>query len=695
MPFNCSHDLQMLINPLKRGTTAAFNLVISAFILAMMWLGNGEMTIELVLFSTVVSTVLTKAGELALRTSRLTMIKAWLPMAFVVGFAAISLPMTALTLIFNMSALAAFVISALSILSLNIFSSRKATARASNDRSDTAIALVLTITIGLLAKIPVSSPATLLDMGVLPIWSDYFIHGVTIASFGSPFSNGVDMELAGVSRGFYHYAPFMIPAAFQTVSGMSGLTLSTSLLLPLGLLIAAFGSYAFAVELGGRLAGLLTLTAIICLPAYSVFIQSGWFDFYWLLFIAPGTGYAIGVSAVVCTSTVIYLKKNDSSVLWFTMLLLFSLVLIRVHMFMLLAPAIITMIFVSRWPVNIYLLIGAMGSAITIGILALHFSTHLHTLWIEFANPHGYLKSALQWSPIYGQKIKLFEYPLLTILAQLSVVLAAVLGIYFVLYPLLFRLSVHRFGFHATDALPLLLLMSFISLMLFAPIASNGDFTEYKHRHFPLLYVITAIYTTTYAWFLATNYGSNESKFRQWVYALTLCIFTATIVLNWSSNPARPNVQAMPWAEGFHNQRIIPGLLGSAKYIQTHARHGDVLAMDITSIGTTLNAPIIEVISLSGVPAFIARPDLKIKASQCVREIVTKRLSLLRELSFMENWGDAQKFLQANGIRWFLVSAGEKPKWDSSLKSVVFSSNGMSVYDAGNSAGEIFKKHQC
>ena len=163
---------------------------------------------------------------------------------------------------------------------------------------------------------------------------------------------------------------------------------------------------------------------------------------------------------------------------------------------------------------NICLLIGAVGSTITIGILALHFSTHLHALWIELGNPHGYLNSALQWSPIYGQQIKPFEYPLLTILVQLSVVLAAVLGIYFVLYPLLFRLSVHRFGFHATDALPLLLLMSFISLMLFAPIASNGDFTEYKHRHFPLLYVIAAIYTITYAWFLATNYGSNENKFQ-------------------------------------------------------------------------------------------------------------------------------------------------------------------------------------
>ena len=88
-------------------------------------------------------------------------------------------------------------------------------------------------------------------MGVLPIWNDYFIHGVTIASFGSPFATGGDMELAGVSRGFYHYAPFMIPAAFQAVSGMSGLALSTSLLLPLGLLIAAFGELCVCCKVRG------------------------------------------------------------------------------------------------------------------------------------------------------------------------------------------------------------------------------------------------------------------------------------------------------------------------------------------------------------------------------------------------------------------------------------------------------------
>ncbi len=685
--------LKMQFKPL------VFTLGVSVFILAMMSLGNGKLTIELILFCTVVCAVLIKTGELTLLAFRLARFKAWLPMAFVVGFVAITLPMVALTLTVNISALTAFWASTLLALSLSYFGSQASAVQPSIDWADTAIALFFAITIAFLAKIPVSSTTVLLNTGVLPNWSDYFIHGVTIASFGSPFVSAVDMELVGVSRSFYHYASYMIPAAFQTISGMSGLALSTSLLLPLCLLIAAFGSYAFAVELGGRLGGLLALTVIICLPAFSVFIQSGWVDFYWLLLIAPGSGYAIGVSAVVCASTVAYLKKNDSIVLWFTMLLLFSIILIRVHIFMLLAPAIVTVISLQRWRARIRLLLGGVIGAITIAVLALHFSTYLHSFWMEFAKPHEYLNVALQGALIYGQPINFLEYPFgLTTLAQILVVLAAILGIYLILYPILFLLSVRRFRFHAQDALPLLLLMCFIGLMLFAPsVTRNGDFTDYKHRHFLLLYVITAIYTITYGYALVADYITHENKFGQWIYGLVICIFTATIVLNWDLNPARPNVKTMPWAGSFHNQPITPGLLEAAQYIRTHSRQGDVLAMGASSAvtGPLVITLIDEVVSLTDIPAFVARSDYNLARSQCVREIVMKRFSVLKELSSIANWPDAKNFLQVNGIRWFLVPSTEKPMWDANLEFAVFSFNGISVYDAGHSANEIFTKPQC
>ena len=687
-----------MLNKLEMQIKAmVFTLVVSAFILVMMLLGNGKLTVEVILFCPLVCAIFTKAGELTLRAFRLTTVKAWLPAAFVVGFVAVSLTMVALTLTVNLSAFAAFWISALSVLSLSYFASRKTRLRPSIDWADPGIALVVAIAIAFLAKLPVSSVSTLLNTGVLPNWSDYFMHGITLASFGSPFVSGVDMELVGINRAFYHYAPYMIPAAFQPISGMSGLALSTSFLLPCGLLIAAFGSYTFAVELGGRLAGLFALAAIICLPAYSVFIQSGWFDFYWLLFIAPGSGYAIGVSAIVCASTVTYLKGNDSRVVWFTVLLLFSVILMRVHIFMLLAPAIVSVIVFHRWQAHIRLLLGIALVAITVIMLAVHFSAHLHALWIEYARPHEYLDFALQWSPMYGQPIKFSEYPFgLTLLAQILVILAAVLGAYLILYPLLFLLKVRYFRFHATDALPLLLIISFIGLMLFAPsLTRNGDFTDYKHRHFLLLYVIIAIYTISYAFTLAST--SNENKFRQWIYGLVIGIFATTIVLNGDSNPAYPNVKAMPWAGSFHGQPISPGLVEAAQYMRTRARPGDVLAMGIPSTvtGPRVITRVDEVVSLTDIPAFIARTDYNMGRSQCIREVVTKRLSALNELSTLTNWPDAQKFLQTNGIRWFLVPSGEKQNWDGNLEFAAFSSNGISVYDAGHSAYDIFKKPQC
>lgn len=679
-----------------KGGTVVFVLGISAFILAGISLGNVDVSVDLILFGTAVCLVLTKTGEFALRTSRLTTIKAWLPTAFVVGFAVISVPMVALTLIFNVSALTAFWISAVSVLSCGCIPSREATARIPGEWVDAALVLGFGISIGLLAKIPVSSPMSLMETGVLPIWSDYFLHGVTIASLGSPFASGVDLELAGVGIGFYHYAPYIIPAAFQTVSGTTGLALATSLLLPLGLLIATLGSYAFAVQLGGRLSGLLAITAIICLPAYSVAIQSGWFDFYWLLFASPGTGYALGVSAVVCASTLAYVTQGDRRVLWFTMLLLFSLILIRVHFFMLLAPAIVALLFLHRYRANIRLLLGVVVAAVLIGMLTLHYSTYLHSLWMTYSHPREYLNIALEWSLYNEQPIKFMDYHLLTMPLQLLAVMAAILGIYLVLYPLSLWFSVRRFLFHATDALPPLLLLSFLGLMLFAPTASNGDFTEYKHRHFSLMYTIIAIYTTTYACALVSTYLDSFTLSRQWVYGFVMCVYASTVVLNWNSNPGRPNVKAMPWASKLDNQSITPGLLETSHYIKTHAKHGDVLATGLSSSTTTdvsnLN---IKTVSLTGIPAFISRADLKTTGSQCVREIVNTRMSTLRELSSMTSWPEARKILQSNGIRWFIVTSEEKPQWDLPLEFAVFSSNGVAVYDSGYSAGNIKIKPQC
>lgn len=680
----------------SNGTTIVFNLSICTFIITMMWLGNCPITIELILFCYLACASLTKAGELALQACHLLTINAWLPMAFVVGFALVSISMMALVFGINISALSAFLITGLFVLALCLSNSGKSPSEHSPDWADAINTLFFAIIIGCLAKTPVSSPSALKTMGALPMWSDYFLHGITISAFGSPFAMGGDMQLVGVKLDFYHYASFIFSAAFQSVSDMSGLALSTSLLLPLGLFIAALGSYAFAVEIGGRLAGLLAITAIIALPIPSQYIESGWFDFYWLLFISPGTGYGIGVSMAVCTLTVAFMRDNDNKTLWFTLLLLSTLILLQAFMFLLLAPAILTMIFLKRCPVSSRLLIKLAISAVIMIFLAVYFSENIHGLWIKYIDPQRYLNFATQWSPMYVQHIKpLLGYaPNLTIFVQIVFVLVATLGVYIVLYPLIFRIIMNRCGFNGIDLLPLILIIFFIGLLVFVPNSSIGG-QSYKYRHFPLLYVITVVYTITTAFNLAINNKTNEKKLNIWIYGIVISIFGMTILFSWESNPARPNMEAMPWTKNFYNHPATPGLLETSQYLKAHAKQGDVIAMNVSSTVGNLRSPITEVISITGIPAYIARSDLQMMRSGCVQKIADTRLKVLKELLILDNWHNAQHFLQNNGVRWFLVLPGEKLQWDSARKFASFSSNGLTVYDAGHSANENFKNSQC
>ncbi|BCF98095.1 hypothetical protein PPGU19_026640 [Paraburkholderia sp. PGU19] len=126
----------------------------------------------------------------------------------------------------------------------------------------------------------------------MPGWLDLYLHGTVIASFGDPLAlTRGDIFLADARRPFYHYGPFMLPAALLPSTGLPGLGLATAVLLPFGLLIAALGTYAFAAELAGEGAALVAVLAIAILPDASHYgMYNGFYGFHWLLVTAPVPG---------------------------------------------------------------------------------------------------------------------------------------------------------------------------------------------------------------------------------------------------------------------------------------------------------------------------------------------------------------------------------------------------------------------
>src|SRR5207237_716636 len=133
------------------------------------------------------------------------------------------------------------------------------------------------------------APKILWRDGVLTTWVDQFIHGATLAEFGDPRTAGWQhMELAGVAREPYHYASYMLPAALAWPLDLPGLTLATSVWVPLGFLTACAGAYALGATLGGTAGGFAALGALTLLPdAASYGLHNRLFGYYWYVIAVP------------------------------------------------------------------------------------------------------------------------------------------------------------------------------------------------------------------------------------------------------------------------------------------------------------------------------------------------------------------------------------------------------------------------
>ncbi|WP_143684527.1 hypothetical protein [Variovorax sp. KK3] len=661
-----------------------FQLAIAAFVIAALWRGAGVPSFGAVALALGVVVLFTQAGSALLTVGKLDALRARLPAAFVAGFALVSLLTLGLVWAFELPALRGLAVAAAVLLPpIAILRSRRGPV-AGGDLRDAGITAVLVLLVLVWAWEPTASALTLARTGVLPIWSDYFLHAVTIASFGGPFSIGGDMELAGASRGFYHYAPFVIPAAFQAVGDYTPLALSTAVLMPMGVLMAVIGGYALATELAGRRVGLLTMALVIAVPAWRAFLQSGWLDFDWMLFTSPGAGYAIGVSLLVCVAASRYVRTGDTRTLLVALALLASIVLIRAHMFLLLAPPIATLALLRYTGLRLRLLVFIAAVALLLFGAALAIADAPRNLFMQCCNPATYLDFSNKYTLFYGNPIGLGSLPFLPGIAAKSViVVAAVLGLYIVAFPV--AMFAARREEHSSDAdrlLPLLVLVTFLALILLAPSARNGDFTEYKHRHFPLLYIVFTIYTIAFACRSVIAGCADPRTAQRWIEGSAVLLILWVALFSWRSNPAAPDVVSMPWGGDFHDRRVLPGLLEAASYLRSHAQPGDVMAME-ASEAAGQSHQIVDTISLTGLPAYLSRSDLRMLMASCVQQTVQSRLKVLATVAAQPDWARARDAMRANDIRWYLSTVDHRPPWDPQLNSAAFAHGKMVIHDAG------------
>ncbi len=668
-----------------------FFVVLAGFIDVLLVLAGASPRFAVLLAPLFGVMVLTVVGEWLLALAGSTA-EVSLPAAFVAGAAAMMMAVLAVICLFGVTAQTAFLACSLCVVLIQLAwpAARRTVGKAS--LQDTLATLVLAVLVAYFCRGMATFLPTASAGGTLPIWIDYYVHATVIASFGDPLAiKQGNILLAHVPRPFYHYGAFMLPAALLPVSGLPGMGLAMANLLPLGLLIGALGLYALFAQLTSRATALLAVLCIACLPDPSRYgMQNGFYDFRWLLYTAPGSGYALGVGALACSCLLQGLRTKNWRFDALGLLLLLSLFMIRLHFFVLLAPAFVGTWLLARWqpPLRRKALVAGTGLALVIMavIILLAAQPSLRAMLQSFT----YVQDALGFGPAtYLRYFKHVEssMPVVAPLALLVLMLlAAALGAFLVVLPLVTLARARSGRWEDFDWLPWLLCTTYALLTLAAPTGLNTDASELKHRHFILLYAMVGGWSIACGlqWLSERMRRGRVTEYAWWLASAGVLMASMTWARD--SNPAQPSLDHMPWARSFFGVPVAPGIVQTGAYIRSHSDRGDLMAMTGAAMRGYMQSRQTELIGFADVATYLGRSELLEKQGGAASALASQRGAEIDRMSMATSWGSACQRLNAMGVRWYVENQPELPRWDPSHSAAVYRAGDFVVYDAGSTS---------
>jgi hypothetical protein len=516
-------------------------------------------------------------------------------------------------------------------------------------------------------------PHHLAHDGVMTTWVDQFIHGAQISQFGDPrAASRQSIQLADTARPLYHYVSYMLPAALVQPLDLPGLTLATSFWVPVGFLTLCAGAYTLGAALAGPGAGFASLVVLTLLPdAASYGPMNRAFGYYWLVLEVPGGAYATGACLVSFAFLHRWTETRQPRLLIASGSLVVACLLIRLHIFLLAFPA---------W---------MLCAALVTPALARRKLAVLATAAVAFALfVFGYYAVFPQATPALGQFLHVIHevhpsLPLETGYSQLVrnhgpavalaggvfLVLPACLGIFLLLYPVSVVLVRRVRPLHAADAVPAVFLACYVLLMMTAPVAPNGDATEFPHRPFVLLYAVVAVWTAAgFATWLAAI--ARRRAARAWTVGIALAAAAGAAGVLFTAPDAR-------WDE-YH--WLEPGVPQAGYYIRAHSQAGDLLAVQGLDLRPVASDGAIQLVALTGVPAYLSRPFIHATRSRKERQIAERRYAELEQVANEPSLAAALGRLRELGIRWYIVPGTAGPGWDPGRGHAAFVAGEIAVY---------------
>ena len=654
------------------GAALAGTVIVAPPLALLFWLSGAVSLATAFAAVALVSYVVLASGLLCLRLAGCDDLPA--PGVWVLGIFATLMALNGLVFAFQLLAASAFVIWALVVIGLQLAMQQRAPVSRPVARADlVALALCVGATAYWcwdLAEVP----RILWRDGVLTTWVDQYVHASTISQFGDPRTAGWQhMELVGVAREPYHYASYLLPAALAWPLDLPGLPLATSVWVPFGFLTACAGAYVLGASLAGAAGGLAALGALTLLPdAASYGLHNRLYGYYWYVLAVPTASYSVGVTLLAIAFLRRWCAVRNARALITSAALVAGSALIRVHNFVVFAPAWLACAGLSFGWVRrrALLFVGAALGVFGVFVWAFyHLLADMQYALAVFLDVAHLDQQPVAYGDLYARLMAHYGSAVAVPVGVL-LVLAATLGIFGILYPLSLLAVRRARPLELIDLVPPAVLAAYLLLILTAPIPPHGDATEFTQRPFVVVYAVFAVWTAAgFAGWLAMH---GLRRRRVWLPLVIAAVFTVLWALQYT-------VADWRWAKSY---KVPDGLPQAATYMRSRSQYGDVLAAAGQSTEFVPADLPVQLTAMSGIPAYLSRPFMHAASGGVRAQIALERYAALRAIEREKSADAALARLRSLGIRWYVVAESDRrgPRWDPERRRAVFVDRMVAVY---------------
>ncbi len=428
--------------------------------------------------------------------------------------------------------------------------------------------------------------------------------------------------------------------------------------------------------------------ALLLVPDASTYgLSNGFFGFHWLLFTAPGSGYGLSAAFTALTLMVLWRSRHRPACFWLGILVTAAAFEFRAQIFLLLAPAMAASLlsetaFARRHARAVVLAMALTAITVIICLVTWHGA---RDAWLRSSALRPFLEvvhsgmSPTSYDGAYAAIDRRYGPLVGTTLGVLALIPAA-LGALALALPIACVAAIRRTGWDILDTFPLWCVAAWLGVVLLAPMASHGDYTEFQQRPFVLIYASTVVWTLLFVERGLPAAGPSAATLRLALSTTLVAGIAITALARRHEDPARPR---FAWGMRHFNTRLERGFIDAAAFVRTHAARGDTFALIPTDPTSRLDDDATRLAALSGVPAYLARASIQASNNPARRIVVEQRLSELQSVATASDTNAAFGTLRRAGVD-FLVTLGEHgPSFDPSGSRAAFRAAGAAVYQIG------------